>query len=189
MKSSNTMNNSSSSSSSTTTSIANNITNTIMNTDNITSSQMSNSNTSRYKSYLIEKLLNESITPSLPSSSSLFKPSGDTLFQQQANNTITTITNTTTTATAMNTNNAANNTNHVNNGSSGLNDSREDLTSETGTYVIDEPVSSLRHSQSNQNNNYNIAAIANNTNNLKQSTNTIDLMSARAAIGKLVFLV
>ena len=126
-------------------------------TDNNNSnlSNNNNNNTSRYKNYLIEKLLNESITPL----QNTLKPSTDILFQVNTSN-----------------NNSNNNIN-VTNGSNGLNDSREDLTSETGTYVIDEPVATIRQSHSN------------NANNLKQSTNTIDLMSARAAIGKLLVFV
>ncbi len=117
-------------------------------TDSNNSDLTNNSNTSRYKNYLIEKLLNESIAPLQNS----LKLTNDIMFQ---------------------TNN--NNCNNIKIGN-GLNDSREDLTSETGTYVIDEQVSGIRHCNSN------------NSNNFKQSENAIDLISARAAIGKLLLL-
>jgi len=98
--------------------------------------KMSNQNKDRYKSYLIEKLLNEN------------KTNIQQQQQQQQTN--------------------------------GLNDSQEDLTSETGTYVIEDDLNN--NNNGGQQSTQPPPSVTLSSIDLKQSTNTIDLMSARAAI-------
>jgi hypothetical protein len=100
--------------------------------------KMSNQNKDRYKSYLIEKLLNENKTNIQQQQQQ----------QQQTN---------------------------------GLNDSQEDLTSETGTYVIEDDLNN-NNNNGGQQSTQPPPSVTLSSIDLKQSTNTIDLMSARAAI-------
>jgi hypothetical protein len=129
--------------------------------DTVTKSLNSNS---KFKTYLIDKLLNEQKHDSITSNNNLSSTVSD---KQQSS-----LANTFDIDTELNTKYNSNN----------LAESKEDLHSETGTYTIEDLDDNNDDSKKE---NYNHHSLSNvNLNNLRQSTTStnIDLVSARAAI-------